>query len=472
MTGPTGRSARVALTLPDVEISAPIGEFLVPYSGENGACRAVEPDPDRQTPTPAPRVSCRVEGRTDPANIIELGGRPVEVGADGSFATELDLRRNGNTTGLLVRHPQGTTRIVTLQVDVTDRDAEGDVIVVVEAIPAMTIHLPPEGAVLTAERLALHGSVEPGSEVRINDTPLEVDPDGQFSGDVELPPGPSRIVAEVRDANGRSGRIERQVEVARTRLFLMAFADAVVNQLDGDGALQPAGIDEGDDTVTDGRLAFYLKGRIAGRYLITAGYDSDRDQIASVFGDVDAEDTQLLLNNLDPDKLYPVYGDDSTVVFDVQSREQLYLALESDEIGVLIGNFPLAMTFTELAAYQRTLYGGRFVYRSSSETHYGDPNTEAVLFAADVGQQHVRDEIRATGGSLYYLSQRRVIQGSEEVTLVVRDENTGLQLSRLRQRQNVDYTIKYPEGRLMFHRPVLSVLPTDAIVDPGVLPGH
>ena len=80
------------------------------------------------------------------------------------------------------------------------------------------------------------------------------------------------------------------------------------------------------------------------------------------------------------------------------------------------------------------------------------PDTVIALFVADVRQAHVRDELRATGGSVYYLSQRDVVEGSEEVTLIVRDKNTRLILSSERQVRNADYLVKYEEGRLMFQR--------------------
>ena len=41
-----------------------------------------------------------------------------------------------------------------------------------------------------------------------------------------------------------------------------------------------------------------------------------------------------------------------------------------------------------------------------------------ALFVADVRQAHVRDEVRATGGSVYYLCQNEVVEGSEGVEVV------------------------------------------------------
>jgi hypothetical protein len=137
-----------------------------------------------------------------------------------------------------------------------------------------------------------------------------------------------------------------------------------------------------------------------------------------------------------------------------------------------VGNYALTLDDTELAAYRRTLYGANFAYQSVSRTKYGDPDTQIAVFGANVRQTHVRDELRATGGSIYYLSHKNVVEGSEKVTLFVRDKNTGLILQRIPQRQNVDYLVKYPEGRVMFQRPVSSVIDSGSIVDEEILSGH
>ncbi|MEE8266372.1 MAG: hypothetical protein V3R62_08485, partial [Acidiferrobacterales bacterium] len=179
-----------------------------------------------------------------------------------------------------------------------------------------------------------------------------------------------------------------------------------------------------------------------------------------------------LLTNLDPDKFYPVYGDSSTIVYDTESQGKFYLAVDSDEIHGLVGNFPVSFSGTELAGYQRTLFGGRFAYESNKQSSYGQPNTKAEAFAAEVRQAKVSDTLNATGGSLYYLSQRDVIEGSENVALIVRDKDTGLELSRTPQSQNIDYTIKYDEGRIIFNRPITSVQTDDRLVNQDLLQGN
>jgi hypothetical protein len=257
------------------------------------------------------------------------------------------------------------------------------------------------------------------------------------------------------------------VEVKDTHFFFLAFADAKVSKL----KLKDAGVKDPKDYYTEGRLAFYLKGVVKGKYLVTAALDTGSDEFDKLFKDLDKPTNDRLLTNLDPDKIYPVYGDNSTIVYDTESQGKLYLAIDSDEFHLLLGNYQLNLSDTELATYQRTLFGAKVAYESVSRTQYGQPDTKITVFGAEVFQVPVTDQLRATGGSLYYLSHRDVIEGSEQVTIVIRDKNTGLQLARLPQQQNVDYSIKYEEGRILFKRPISSHVADDTIIDQNLLSG-
>ncbi len=462
MTGSTGAAAMTRITLPSISELTPSGIHAVPEGGTAGPCAA----------SGQGKVICRVGGRTDPGNTIEVDGRAVAVGPDGVFATDAALGVGRTTLGILATNADGRVRIATLEITVADRDADGRLIVESTGVPSLTVNLPPRGLKLTSSALDITGLTDPGNTLVVNGASVPVQADGRFTTRVELPAGRSTLGLEVRDAAGRTGKIEREIEVAKSQLFLVAFADGKVGQLQGRGYIEGAGLEEKDETYSEGRLAFYLKGRIAGKYLITSAFDSAKQDAGQLFGSVDRQTADRLLTELDPDKLYPVYGDSSTLVYDVESQGKFYLALDSDALHAVIGNFPIALSDTELASYQRTLYGGRVVYRSVSSSKYGDPDTFVTLFGAEVQQARVRDELRATGGSLYYLSHRDLIEGSEEVALVVRDKLTDLVLSRTRQSRGVDYTIKYPEGRVIFQRPISSVVAGGSIFDSGVLPGN
>jgi hypothetical protein len=58
------------------------------------------------------------------------------------------------------------------------------------------------------------------------------------------------------------------------------------------------------------------------------------------------------------------------------------------------------------------------------------------------------------------------------VALVVRDKTTGLVLRRTPQARGRDYDVKYPEGRILFRRPIASVEMDAALVDETLIQGN
>ena len=68
-----------------------------------------------------------------------------------------------------------------------------------------------------------------------------------------------------------------------------------------------------------GKGAYYLKGQILGKYLITSSFDTDRPQKA-------------MFRQLDPNVYYPVYGDNSSINYDAADTQgPLYLKVEWDK---------------------------------------------------------------------------------------------------------------------------------------------
>lgn len=471
LTNSQGHSFRAQLVLPSVKIDEPAGTKLMTY-GLSDAVASVN-TPENGGGEHTGRVALRhlLVGRTQPENTVTLDGESLPVGADGLFRSSLALKVGGNSFGLVVTAPDGSLQIVNLLVTVEDRDGQ-QLIVTAEPVPSLTVKLPPEGVPLQSARLGISGSTDPQNRLTANGDPISVQADGSFSHTVNVPQGKSSLVLRVTDPAGHEGIIRRAVEVRENRLFLLAFADGVVGRLEGKGNLEGAGMRDKREYYTDGRVALYLKGTVSGKYLVTAAFDTGRREFNKLFKDLDRTENDRLLTNLDPDKLYPVYGDTGTIVYDTDKQGVFYVAVESDELNALAGNYPLDLSDTELAAYRRTLYGAKVSYRSLARTKYGQPDTTVVLFGAEARQAHVTDEVRATGGSLYYLSHRDIIEGSEQIALVVRDRNTGLLLGRTPQTQNRDYTIKYGEGRILFNRPVASTASDAAVVSRDLLGGN
>jgi outer membrane protein OmpA-like peptidoglycan-associated protein len=441
-----GGYAQGAVPLPDLEILQLPKELKLPLGTRTYRYRVHTPKTASTSSADDVVISYRLVGRTTPGNTVELDAQSLHVDDKGFFVA------------------------ANLRMDVSGNDGTKPV-VVTDPIPNLAVQLPPAGVPITSEVLAIPGQTDPGNQISVNGEAVEVQSDGKFVAHVKLPIGETRLLIKVTDPEGHSGTIERVI-TRKSGLFLLAFGDAKFSKLKGSGFIQGAGMEKESETLTEGRVAYYLKGTIAGKYLITSAFDSGRNEFDKLFDDLDEQQNDRLLTNLDPDKFYPVYGDSSTIVYDAESQSKFFLAIDSKEMHALVGNYPLRLTDTELATYQRTLYGAHFAYKSLAETKYKQPKTKAEVFAAEVRQANVTDELRATGGSLYFLSQREVIEGSEQVVIVVRDKDTGLELSRVPQQQNVDYTVKYDEGRIIFNRPIASVQADDRLVNEDLLQGN
>ena len=119
----------------------------------------------------------------------------------------------------------------------------------------------------------------------------------------------------------------------------------------------------------EGRLAWNLRGWIAGRYLLTSAFDSRRRELGSLFKNLDDNGRNRLLTNLDPDKLYPVFGDSSAVENSALAGGRLYVGLQGDAVRASLGNFPIALDEVELAGFRRTLYGAQLRMGSLSGGH-------------------------------------------------------------------------------------------------------
>src|SRR5262249_55627274 len=115
-----------------------------------------------------------------------------------------------------------------------------------------------------------------------------------------------------------------------------------------------------DSALLHGRVALYMKARVEGgkiaKYLnITAQADSAKQ----------SELEDFLSQVVDPNRLYPVYGDSSLEVQDVRARNKFYLLIESDDKKerLMVGNFRSQLKGIELLNYDRALYGGELDFQ-------------------------------------------------------------------------------------------------------------
>lgn len=207
---------------------------------------------------------------------------------------------------------------------------------------------------------------------------------------------------------------------------------SIADQMDRTGTFDS---DLGDNA----RVAFYAKGRVLGKALLTVAYDSAKEKAG-----------QRLLGTIDPSAYYTIYADGSTRRYDAASTEKLYARVEAGAFYALYGDFLTGFDQTQLARYQRTMTGVK------AETRVGAFHGQG--FAAKVAGRYRRDEIQGAGISgPYALADRDILANSEQVAIEVRDRlRSEVIVSRRELSRFIDYNIDALSGTITFKEPVLS----------------
>lgn len=308
-------------------------------------------------------------------------------------------------------------------------------------------------------------SVPKGTKVLVHGQPVPVSQDGSFIVEQILPAGSHNIELElVKEDNTQSSKFTRRIRIKEQDFVAVALADLTVGQkLNRDPSE--------DDIYTEGRLAFYFKGKVRGDILITAMADSGEGDVEQLLNDIDKRDARSLINRLDPDRYYNVYGDGSEINEDAPTSGKFYVRVEKDKSYGLWGNYETGFNESEYGRLNRSLYGGKAVYRSNGVTSYGESHTEFHAFVADPGTLAAQDKFRGTGGSVYFLRRKDVTIGSEKLRIEILDKTTSLIKESRLLVYGVDYEIDYLQGRVILTQALPSTIEEGSLFSTGSLSG-
>ncbi|MCB1455853.1 MAG: TonB-dependent receptor [Nitratireductor sp.] len=328
---------------------------------------------------------------------------------------------------------------------------------------------------LNGGKVTVYGrNVPEGYQVDVLGRSVPVDPQGSFVAATILQSGNHRVDVSVhKPGEGRGLEIEREISIPASDWFYLGIADVTLGKRFGGDSklLTPAAPGEYDSVYRKGRLAFYLKGKVKGRYLITAAMDTKEQDLGLLFTNLDAKDPRQLLRRLDPDDYYAVYGDDSTTVEDAPTSGKFYVRIEDGKSRVMWGNFRTSFNGVELVRFDRGLYGASAELRSSATTSLGETAGTVSAFAAQPGTLPQRDEFRGTGGSVYFLRRQDVTIGSEQLFIEERDAVTGLVVVRKSLRSGTDYEMDYIQGIVILADPLASTVSSSGAITSPTLSG-
>ncbi len=251
---------------------------------------------------------------------------------------------------------------------------------------------------------------------------------------------------DARPANNGAG--------AKDRFFMFLLDGAVgdVKTLAGEAesaaaSFMPAG------TKHYGRAAFVFDGYASKGLHVTTTFDSDKKYRY----DMNSEKIRELF--------YPTYGDGSTLSYLSDTQGRFYLKANTKSTDLTYGNYEAEFEDAGVAAIRRTLYGAKYQFRKSHE----NDSDGITLFTAERKQIHGRVELRSTGGTIYYLPHADISQGSESISIVIKDYFVPEYTKHTRKlKKDTDYEIDYLTGRIRLYSPPLINAESDSIYREGV----
>ena len=256
------------------------------------------------------------------------------------------------------------------------------------------------------------------------------------------------VVMNFEFSNSRKQEIRTWLTPGQRDWILVGFGQGTIGHKKLSGnvqALKTAGAD--DDLYDRDQIAFYAKGTVKGEYLITAAYDTAKQNGAagSTAGSIGN-----LKQTIDPNRYYTLYADATQPYYDAPSARKLYVKVERKQFYAMFGDFDTGLTVTEFSRYSRTVNGIKSEFKNEKFAYNA--------FATQSAQAYVRDEIRGEGTSgLYRLSRKDILENSDKIRIDVHDRFKSEVIVRTRTLTRfLDYDIDYTLGTLFFKEPIMS----------------
>jgi hypothetical protein len=328
---------------------------------------------------------------------------------------------------------------------------------------------------LSSGTVSVRGSgIAPQQEVWVAGRRVPVDAGGNFVTEEILPGGQHTVEVAVLDPQGAGELYLRDLEFENNDWFYVGMADLTVSEgefsgpvdlLQGDNPVNPV------DSTLDGRLAFFVNGKFADHWKVTASADTREGPLEDLFSNFMDKSPESLFRRIDPDYYYPTFGDDSTVEEMAPTMGKFFVRLAHGDNFGQWGNFKVGYMNNELAQVDRGLYGANLHYQSGATTSFGDQRYAVDVYAAEPGTIASREEFRGTGGSLYFLQRQDVLAGSERVRVELRDKASGIVTGVLNLTPVLDYDIDYLQGRIVLTEPLASTADDNLLVRSNALSG-
>lgn len=413
-------------------------DLPVARSPEGGNVGTVEPR-GRAVPRAAgDRLLWPIGGTAPPGARVRAAGLETEPAPDGRWALTLPLVEGLNAIGVTISTADGGLALWGLELRVA-RPASG----ALRLYPARPRLLAVMAARPAGDGAVIVGKASPGVTLRIGDGAVSASADGSF-GAWGGAPGGAIAVSASSGGTTTAGSVALASPGGRLEWLLLGELEL---QLGGDAGF-----------LASGRAAGSASGLWRG-LRIDAGLDlddRDRDGLALA----SPRDSLAVELVLDPLRTFANPGDRAALRDSNPGRGRLWARVEGHGLALRLGSGRSGLATGELGRHDLSFFGGQL----EAARQVGPARLDALLFGGRAGEDSSglapgtpsQDVLLASGGSLFYLSHRQVVAGSEDVRVEWRDPLSRLVVASRRLTRGRDYELDFLGGRLLLDRPLAS----------------
>ncbi len=305
----------------------------------------------------------------------------------------------------------------------------------------------PEGDIhLSSRNLFISGEAPISCTVTVNGQLVSLDSEGRFHSFIHFPENVTATLLHVQ-----AFLPEENVEIKKNVYFDKK--DIYINAL-GYGIF---GYSTENKFIKKGKLSVYGYGEHPEGLTFEFGIDSgvsDFEKMWKKIIQITPQRTDRIFQAIELNREYPEYGDDARSWDATASAGDTFLRLQfRKNASLVLGGYDTLFTDTELTYYNRSLYGLRYEF-SSAELLKNLPTLRLKGFVSRENTAFERDEFRSTGGSLYFLRRKNVVEGSEKVLVELREHVSGVVVDYLVLKRNRDYSIDYSSGMIDLYYPL------------------
>lgn len=378
---------------------------------------------------------------------------------DGSFTLELPIDADAGHWLLVEQARDGRAWLWSLSLHAYDDPGGWLLVVPRPPRPLMRLLLPPPEAPVRGAKLATRGVLEVDGSYTLSAAAKECGASAtsgaELDCELELSPGEVALRLALDAGADDLGDDPPRLTVALP-IEVEPSAHFFVGRL-GVEVANVAGQRDDDDEpwFWDAGGAFFYRGLLDGKYLVAAGADATARSVllrrdgglaswSKISSRLLGHDPRRIFRDLDPEQYYPTYGDASITVDEREAGGRFFFRLQHEQSYLRWGGVNTAIDDAIVGRYVRSLYGFGARLHLDGE----DMALRAVAFGAQPESAAARDEVVVTGGSLYFLSHRQLVEGSLRVTLETLDELSGLAIRAVPLTEGLDYEADYAGGRI------------------------